>query len=78
MTSALLGRAGAARSGVASGTLNTARQTGSVIGVGLFGSLAAAHLVSGLRLGLAVSVCLALTVAALSLGLDRPARDLRP
>lgn len=72
MTSALLGSAGPARSGVASGTLNTARQTGSVIGVGLFGSLAAGHLVSGLRLGLAVSVCLALTVAALALGLDRP------
>ena len=39
MTAALLGSVDRTRSGVASGTLNTARQTGSVIGVALFGSL---------------------------------------
>jgi MFS transporter, DHA2 family, methylenomycin A resistance protein len=68
MTSALLGSVDRSHSGVASGTLNTARQTGSVIGVGLFGSLAAGHLVSGLRLALLISVGLALLVAALTPG----------
>jgi MFS transporter, DHA2 family, methylenomycin A resistance protein len=68
MTSALLGSVDRSHSGVASGTLNTARQTGSVIGVGLFGSLAAGHLVSGLRLALVISVGLALLVAALTRG----------
>ena len=68
MTSALLGSVDRSHSGVAAGTLNTARQTGSVIGVGLFGSLAAGHLVSGLRLALVISVGLALLVAALASG----------
>ncbi len=40
MTAALLGSVNASRSGIASGTLNTARQAGSVIGVALLGSLA--------------------------------------
>lgn len=66
MTSALLGSVEAGHSGVASGTLNTARQTGSVVGVGLFGSLAAVHLVSGLHLALVISIGLALMVAALT------------
>jgi MFS transporter, DHA2 family, methylenomycin A resistance protein len=66
MTSALLGSVDPGHSGVASGTLNTGRQTGSVIGVGLFGSLAAGHLVSGLRLALLISIGLALLVAALT------------
>lgn len=39
MTSEILGSVDRSYSGVASGTLNTARQTGSVIGVALFGSL---------------------------------------
>jgi MFS transporter, DHA2 family, methylenomycin A resistance protein len=69
VTAALLGSVDRSRSGLASGTLNTARQTGSVIGVGLFGSLAAGHLVSGLRLALVISVGLALLVAGLALGL---------
>jgi MFS transporter, DHA2 family, methylenomycin A resistance protein len=75
MTSALLGSVDTSRSGIASGTLNTARQTGSVIGVALFGSLAAAHLVPGLRLALIISVGLALAVLALSAGVGprRPA-----
>jgi DHA2 family methylenomycin A resistance protein-like MFS transporter len=41
LTSALLGTVEKARSGVASGVLNAARQTGSVLGVALFGSLVA-------------------------------------
>jgi DHA2 family methylenomycin A resistance protein-like MFS transporter len=70
MTSALLGSVDPGHSGVASGTLNTARQTGSVIGVSLFGSLAAGHLVSGLRLALLISIGLALLVVALTPGLQ--------
>jgi MFS transporter, DHA2 family, methylenomycin A resistance protein len=73
MTSALLGSVDHEHSGVASGTLNTARQTGSVIGVGLFGSLAAGHLVSGLRLALIISVGLALLVVALAPGVTAEA-----
>jgi MFS transporter, DHA2 family, methylenomycin A resistance protein len=49
ITTALLGSVETSRSGIASGTLNTARQAGSVIGVALFGSLAATSLVSGIR-----------------------------
>jgi DHA2 family methylenomycin A resistance protein-like MFS transporter len=70
MTSALLGSVVTSRSGIASGILNTARQTGSVIGVALFGSLAAGGLVSGLRLGLVISLGLALAVVGLSTGID--------
>jgi DHA2 family methylenomycin A resistance protein-like MFS transporter len=62
MTSSLLGSVDAERSGVASGALNTARQTGSVIGVALFGSLIGSDLVSGLHVALAISA--GLTVAA--------------
>jgi hypothetical protein len=60
------------RAGVASGTLNSARQTGSVIGVALFGSLiAGGGLVSGLHVALEISLGLVLAVAALSLGIGR-------
>lgn len=70
MTSALLGSVEAERSGVASGTLNTARQSGSVIGVALFGSLIGGGLVSGLHLALVVSVALAVGVGLLSLKVE--------
>jgi DHA2 family methylenomycin A resistance protein-like MFS transporter len=67
MTAQLLGSVDRSRSGIASGTLNTARQTGSVIGVALFGSLIAGgrHLVSGLHLALVIAGALSLVVAAL-------------
>jgi DHA2 family methylenomycin A resistance protein-like MFS transporter len=65
MTSALLGSVDTSWSGVAAGTLNTGRQTGSVLGVALFGSLAAGGLTSGLRIALLISAGLALIVAAL-------------
>jgi MFS transporter, DHA2 family, methylenomycin A resistance protein len=73
MTSSLLGSVERSKSGVASGTLNSARQTGSVIGVALFGSLIAGDgaLVSGLHLALEISVGLVLAVAALSVGIGR-------
>jgi DHA2 family methylenomycin A resistance protein-like MFS transporter len=66
MTAALLSSVDTSRSGLASGTLNTARQTGSVVGVALFGALATTDLVAGLRVDLAVSVALALGVAVLA------------
>ena len=70
MTSELLGSVERSRSGVASGTLNTMRQTGSVIGVALYGSLLGAGVVGGLHTALAISLALLLTTAALALGMD--------
>lgn len=72
MTSSLLGSVDRSRSGVASGTLNTARQTGSVFGVALYGSLiSGGQLVSGLHLALAISVGLAVAVAALTVAITK-------
>jgi DHA2 family methylenomycin A resistance protein-like MFS transporter len=73
ITSALLGSVDQSRSGVASGTLNTARQTGSVVGVALFGSLASGSLVTGLHLGLVISAALAIGILALAFTIDRDA-----
>ncbi len=58
LTSALLGSVPRDRSGIASATLNSMRQTGSVIGVALFGSLIAGHgrLTSGTQLALVISI----------------------
>jgi DHA2 family methylenomycin A resistance protein-like MFS transporter len=66
MTASLLGSVDRSRSGIASGTLNTARQTGSVIGVALFGSLiAGGDLVDGLHIALVIAAALSLAVAVL-------------
>jgi len=68
MTSELLGSVDRARSGAASGTLNTMRQTGSVIGVALYGSLVAgSSVVGGLHAALGVSVGALLATGALAL-----------
>lgn len=73
MTSSLLGSVERSRSGVASGALNTARQTGSVIGVAVYGSLiASGQLVDGLRTALAISVGLAIIVLALGARIKDP------
>jgi MFS transporter, DHA2 family, methylenomycin A resistance protein len=59
MTNALMGSVDRSRSGLASGTLNTTRQTGSVLGVAIFGSLVAhGHFITGVRIALAVSIAL--------------------
>jgi MFS transporter, DHA2 family, methylenomycin A resistance protein len=56
MTSELLGSVDRSRSGLASGTLNTMRQTGSVIGVALLGALAGdLHVVLAVAGGLFVA-----------------------
>jgi DHA2 family methylenomycin A resistance protein-like MFS transporter len=70
MTSEMLGSVDRSYSGIASGTLNTARQTGSVIGVALFGSLigtTAAGISSGIHTTLVISVALMLGTVALAL-----------
>jgi DHA2 family methylenomycin A resistance protein-like MFS transporter len=71
MTSALLGAAPLNLSGVASGTLNTARQTGSALGVSLFGALATRGISAGLRTSLVLCVTASLLVTALAARLSR-------
>lgn len=67
MTSALLGSVDRSLSGIASGTLTAFRQTGSVLGVALFGSLLAGMgATAGLHTVCTIAVGLVLVVAALS------------
>jgi MFS transporter, DHA2 family, methylenomycin A resistance protein len=70
LTSMLLGSVDKARSGIASGVLNSARQTGSVIGVALFGTLVAkdATFIVGLRIALGLAVGLLAASAAIAIG----------
>lgn len=65
LTSALLGSVERSRSGVAAGVLNATRQTGSVIGVALFGALIGqpGAFISGLRLSLVISAAVLLMAA---------------
>ncbi|MGO9543716.1 MAG: MFS transporter [Rhodomicrobium sp.] len=60
LTSTLLGSVDKSRSGIAAGVLNATRQTGSVIGVALFGALAGRPhmLMAGTRDALAISAAL--------------------
>jgi MFS family permease len=77
LTSALLGSVDKSRSGVAAGVLNATRQTGSVLGVALFGSLlgAAAAFTTGVRIALVISIVLQLAAAAaIMFGRDNRAR----
>jgi MFS transporter, DHA2 family, methylenomycin A resistance protein len=62
LTSALLGSVEKSRSGVAAGVLNATRQTGSVIGVALFGSLIGRRdmFTPGTREALVISIALLL------------------
>ncbi|HUI95001.1 MAG TPA: MFS transporter [Xanthobacteraceae bacterium] len=73
LTSTLLGSVDKSRSGVAAGVLNATRQTGSVLGVALFGSLLGAAFMTGLRASLIVSAVL-LAGAAAIIRLGRAAR----
>jgi DHA2 family methylenomycin A resistance protein-like MFS transporter len=70
ITSALLGSVDRSRSGIAAGTLFAMRQSGSVIGVALFGSLLASHFVAGLHIALVISLAVLATggLAALEIG----------
>jgi len=69
ITAALLGSVEPARAGIAAGTLNSARQSGSVIGVAVCGSLAAQGLVAGLHHSLLLCTAVAVVVVALARGL---------
>jgi MFS transporter, DHA2 family, methylenomycin A resistance protein len=66
LTSTLLGSVDKSRSGVAAGVLNSARQTGSVIGVALFGSFIGSSdtFMFGVRIALLTSAILLLMAAA--------------
>ena len=67
LTSTLLGSVEKARSGIAAGVLNATRQTGSVIGVALFGALiggGAEAFIAGAREALIVSAALLIGAAA--------------
>jgi DHA2 family methylenomycin A resistance protein-like MFS transporter len=66
LTSTLLGSVEKSRSGIAAGVLNSTRQTGSVLGVALFGSLAgqANAFMAGTHWSLIISGCLLLAAGA--------------
>jgi DHA2 family methylenomycin A resistance protein-like MFS transporter len=66
MTSTLLGSVEKSRSGVAAGVLNSARQTGSALGVALFGSFIGQNdtFLYGARAALIVSAALLIAAAA--------------
>jgi DHA2 family methylenomycin A resistance protein-like MFS transporter len=68
LTSALLGSVDASRSGIAAGVLNATRQTGSVLGVALFGSLIAerTRFIAGARIALMISAALFLLAACIT------------
>ena len=68
ITSELLGSVDRTRSGVAAGTLNTLRQTGSAIGVALFGSLLAGRggFTAGVHASLAITAGLCVAVGVLA------------
>ena len=76
LTATLLGSVDRARSGIAAGVLNATRQTGSVLGVALFGSLLAQneHFMLGTRQALILS---ALLLGGAGLGALLAGRPLR-
>ena len=66
LTSTLLGSVEKSRSGIAAGVLNSTRQTGSVLGVALFGSLVgqSGAFIAGVHASLMISACLLLAAGA--------------
>ncbi|MBV9978272.1 MAG: MFS transporter [Hyphomicrobiales bacterium] len=79
LTSTLLGSVEKKNSGLAAGVLNSARQSGSVLGVALFGSLVgkAGTFITGTRQALVISALLLLAAAAVTLESARRHRDPR-
>ncbi|HEX7925414.1 MAG TPA: MFS transporter, partial [Bradyrhizobium sp.] len=67
LTSTLLGSAEPQHAGIAAGVLNATRQTGSVLGVALFGSMVgrSAAFIAGLHAALVISASVLLAAAAL-------------
>jgi DHA2 family methylenomycin A resistance protein-like MFS transporter len=70
VTSEMLGSVERSRSGVAAGTLNTLRQTGSSIGVALFGSLIAGGFTSGLHSVLVICIAVSVSLGVLTLTIE--------
>jgi hypothetical protein len=68
MTSVLLASADRSRSGVTSGALTAFRQAGSLLGVALFGSLAATDFYGGFRTALWISVGILIVSAGVVVG----------
>jgi DHA2 family methylenomycin A resistance protein-like MFS transporter len=68
MTSVLLASAERSRSGVTSGALTAFRQAGSLLGVALFGSLAATDFYGGFHRALWISIALLLVSAGVVVG----------
>jgi DHA2 family methylenomycin A resistance protein-like MFS transporter len=68
LTATLLGSVEKSRSGIAAGVLNATRQTGSVLGVALFGSLIGQTdaFMRGTHLALVISIALMLIAAAVT------------
>jgi DHA2 family methylenomycin A resistance protein-like MFS transporter len=66
LTSTLLGSVEKSRSGIAAGVLNATRQTGSVLGVALFGALVGrpGAFIAGARASLVISAFVLLSAAA--------------
>jgi DHA2 family methylenomycin A resistance protein-like MFS transporter len=66
LTSTLLGSVAKSRSGIAAGVLNATRQTGSVLGVAMFGALVgqSAAFITGLHASLIISAGVLLAAAA--------------
>jgi DHA2 family methylenomycin A resistance protein-like MFS transporter len=60
MTTSLMASVERGRSGIAAGTLNTTRQTGSVLGVAVFGTLIASKgsFIAGFHVALGISIVL--------------------
>jgi len=78
LTSTLLGSVEKSRSGIAAGVLNATRQTGSVLGVALFGSLIgqSSTFMTGAHQSLIISACLLLAAgAAIWRGASSPKAD---
>jgi DHA2 family methylenomycin A resistance protein-like MFS transporter len=73
LTSTLLGSVEKARSGIAAGVLNSTRQTGSVFGVALFGSLVgkANEFLAGTREALVISAAILFCAAIMILTAGR-------
>ncbi len=73
LTSTLLGSVEKSRSGIAAGVLNATRQTGSVLGVALFGSLVQGDngFIAGAHASLVISAVV-LLAAAVVIWLGRP------
>jgi len=80
LTSTLLGSVEKARSGIAAGVLNSTRQTGSVLGVALFGSLVgqAGSFIVGAHQALTISAALLLVTGAVTLIGAFPSNTVKP